>query len=315
MIITLKGANFGTNNIGTLSTWTVSRVLGDGATYSGAAYVNKNSALNATVTIAEGYELGAAGVTVTMGGVVQVYTIVDNVITINISSVTGNVVIKVPTKNIVTGGESSGDDANDPNVVFSFDFTKSTLADYADDGIFTVPEGSTIDAITYDATYGMNLNNNLPNGLNLVNPIDASRAWTLEFTSTFATPTDLVGNRRAFLTGSTAVSGSTMTPFIVVNGGTLPTMGFQISNGSHKYAGAGKLSYETEVSYVFVHDGAGNVSVTANGTSLGTVTIDYTDAQFEVLLGAASGKSTAYIWKDVEAGKKSYLKKIKFYYN
>ena len=100
MIITLKGANFANSNIGTLSTWTISRVLGDGATYEGVTYVDKNAAFNATVTIADGYEIGAAGVTVTMGGVGQngVVTVNGNVITIAIASVTGNVVIKVPTK-------------------------------------------------------------------------------------------------------------------------------------------------------------------------------------------------------------------------
>ena len=108
MIITLKGANFANSNIGTLSTWTISRVLGDGATYEGVTYVDKNAAFNATVTIAEGYEVGAAGVTVTMGGVGQVYTIDGNVITISIASVTGNVVIKVPTKNTTTGEEDGG---------------------------------------------------------------------------------------------------------------------------------------------------------------------------------------------------------------
>jgi hypothetical protein len=110
MIITLKGANFADSNIGTLSTWTISRVLGDGATYDGAFYVDKNAALNATVTIAEGYELNGS-VTVTMGGEGQAFTHVGNVITISIASVTGNVSIKVPTKKVgTTGGEDGGID-------------------------------------------------------------------------------------------------------------------------------------------------------------------------------------------------------------
>ena len=110
MIITLTGADFSNSNIGTLSTWRISTVLGEGATYSGATYVDKNAAFNATVTIAEGYEIGAAGVTVTMGGVTQngVVTVNGNVITIAIASVTGNVVIKVPTKNTATGEEGDG---------------------------------------------------------------------------------------------------------------------------------------------------------------------------------------------------------------
>lgn len=111
MIITLVGADFSENNIGTLSTWIISRVLGDGANYDGPTFVDKGAALNATVTIAEGYEIGAAGITVTMGGTAldeSCYSVVDNVITFTIASVTGSVVIKVPTLNTNTGEEDGG---------------------------------------------------------------------------------------------------------------------------------------------------------------------------------------------------------------
>lgn len=100
MIITLKGANFSTNKIGTLSTWRISTILGNGATYSGVTSVDKDpvTGFNATVTIDEGYTVGTAGVTVTMGGeAIEAYSQSGNVITISIASVTGNVVIKVPT--------------------------------------------------------------------------------------------------------------------------------------------------------------------------------------------------------------------------
>lgn len=111
MIITLKGADFSSINIGSLSSWTVSRVLGTGAAYSGVSSVDKGASFSATVTIAEGYELGSAGVTVTMGGVTQssAYSISGNTITINIGSVTGNVVIRVSTKNTSSGEEDSGE--------------------------------------------------------------------------------------------------------------------------------------------------------------------------------------------------------------
>jgi len=110
MIITLTGANFSTSNIGTLSSWSISTVLGSGATYSGNRVVDKDAALNATVTIAEGYELGAAGVTVTMGGsaVTSGVTVNGNTIIISIAKVTGTVVIKVPTKNTATGEDDNG---------------------------------------------------------------------------------------------------------------------------------------------------------------------------------------------------------------
>ena len=109
MIITLKNADFSASNIGTLSTWRITRSLGSGATYEGVTSVDKGAAFTATVTIAEGYEIGSAGVTVTMGGIGQAYTINGNVITISIVAVTGNVVIKVPTVNISTGEEEEPD--------------------------------------------------------------------------------------------------------------------------------------------------------------------------------------------------------------
>lgn len=111
MIITLINADFSKSNIGTLSSWRISRSLGTGATYEGATSVDKGAAFNATITIAEGYELGSAGVTVTMGGIElsDACSISGNVITITIASVTGNVLIKVPTVNVNTGEEEEPD--------------------------------------------------------------------------------------------------------------------------------------------------------------------------------------------------------------
>ena len=113
MIIILKNADFSLSNIGTLSTWRISRSLGAGATYDGPTSVDKDAAFSATVTIAEGYEIGTTGVTVTMGGISQAYTMIDNVITISIAAVTGNVVIKVPTINIATGEEEEPENPDD----------------------------------------------------------------------------------------------------------------------------------------------------------------------------------------------------------
>lgn len=125
MIITLKGADFSASNIGTLSTWRITRSLGTGATYDGVTSVDKGASFTATVTIAEGYELGAAGVTVTMGGTaISAATVNGNVISITIAEVTGNVVIKVPTVNTNTGEE---DDPDTPEVLldtYTLDVTK-----------------------------------------------------------------------------------------------------------------------------------------------------------------------------------------------
>ena len=111
MIITIKGADFSAKNIGTLSTWTIFTSLGSGATYSGNRAVDKGSGLSATITIADGYELGSAGVSVVMGTTdvtSSAATVNGNTITISIATVTGNVTIKVPTLNTSTGEEDGG---------------------------------------------------------------------------------------------------------------------------------------------------------------------------------------------------------------
>jgi hypothetical protein len=117
MIITLKGADFSASNIGTLSSWRISRSLGAGATYNGPTSVDKDAAFSATITLAEGYEIGTAGVTITMGGTALsgAHSIAGNVITITIASVTGNVLIKVPTVNTATGEEEEPEIPDEPS--------------------------------------------------------------------------------------------------------------------------------------------------------------------------------------------------------
>lgn len=102
MIIYLKGADFSAKNIGTLSTWMISKSLGSGTIYSGPSFVNRDpvSRLDATVTIEEGYGLNGAPV-VKMGGVIiDAATVDGNKIIIAIAAVTGPVVITVATKAI-----------------------------------------------------------------------------------------------------------------------------------------------------------------------------------------------------------------------
>lgn len=205
---------------------------------------------------------------------------------------------------------SGGDTEEEPSgeVVFDFDFTTNNLDDYALDSVFTIPSNSTTSTITYNQTYGMSLNNNLPNGLNLVEPIDASKAWTLEFTAFFVTPTVLAGNRRAFL------GGDNLYPFVFINGTTFENMGFQISNGTHATVGYGKLVYDKECDYKIVYNGNGKVTAYADGVEIGTGSVNFDGQQFTVMLGNVTGKSSAYVWQNVES-KPSYLHKMKFYYN
>lgn len=196
----------------------------------------------------------------------------------------------------------------EPEAVFNFDFATNNIDDYALSDIFTIPSGTDTSTIEYDSTYGMTLAGQLKNGLNLVNPIDAGKAWTLEFTALFVTPTVLAGNRRAFL------GGADLYPFVFINGTTYNQMGFQISNGNHATV-YGKMKYDVEATYRIEHDGNSGVTVYVDDVQVGKVTVNFAGMFFTVILGNVPGKSSAYVWDNVETGKKSYLHKMKFYYN
>lgn len=103
MIIRIIGADFSSANIGTLNTYVVSKSIGRGASYEIPGFVDKNSSVNWVITLNEGYTFGTYSVT--MGGEVITPTVVDNVMTISIAEVTGNVRIVVATVNENTGEE------------------------------------------------------------------------------------------------------------------------------------------------------------------------------------------------------------------
>lgn len=103
MIITIKGADFSSANIGTLSTYIISKSIGSGASFDIPNFVDKNSSVNWVITLNEGYTFGTYSVT--MGSEVITPTVVDNVMTISIAEVTGNVRIVVATVNENTGEE------------------------------------------------------------------------------------------------------------------------------------------------------------------------------------------------------------------
>ena len=114
MIITLKGADFSTNKIGTLSNWTVTPVIDSGTTYSGTRSIEKtNPVFSATLTLVDGYAY-SDGITVTMsgGGTVSQSTS-GNVTTLSCSNVTGNITIKALTYNTSTGESGGGSTGGD----------------------------------------------------------------------------------------------------------------------------------------------------------------------------------------------------------
>ena len=112
MIITIKGADFSSANIGTLSTYIISKSIGSGAAFDIPNFVDKNSSVNWTITLDEGYTFGTYSVT--MGGVEVTPTVVDNVMTISIAEVTGNVRIVVATVNENTGEEDEPETPVEP---------------------------------------------------------------------------------------------------------------------------------------------------------------------------------------------------------
>lgn len=104
MIITLKGANFSASNIGTLSTYSI-RFNSNGITNANTSVDREtNTGYTATITFKENYELNGT-ITVTMGGVDITSTAVSG-LNINITKVTGNVVITVPAKSTVVEPET-----------------------------------------------------------------------------------------------------------------------------------------------------------------------------------------------------------------
>lgn len=99
MIITLVKADFSANNIGTLSSFNILTNLGNGCTYNGPLYVTKNGSLNTSITVSSAYTFDISQCTITMAGVnvTNAFTVNENTISINISNVTGHVLITVPT--------------------------------------------------------------------------------------------------------------------------------------------------------------------------------------------------------------------------
>jgi hypothetical protein len=103
MILTIKNADFSAANIGTLSSYIVSKTIGAGAAFDIPSTVDKNSSVNWVITLDEGYTFGTYAVT--MNGEDIIPTVVDNVMTISIAEVTGNVRIVVATVNENVGEE------------------------------------------------------------------------------------------------------------------------------------------------------------------------------------------------------------------
>ena len=103
MILRILGADFSSANIGTLSTYVISKSIGAGISHNIPNFVDKNSSVTWTLTVAEGYLLGSYSII--MNGETITPVINENTMTITIPSVTGNVRIVITSINENTGEE------------------------------------------------------------------------------------------------------------------------------------------------------------------------------------------------------------------
>lgn len=97
MIITLTGADFSQNNIGTLNSWRIVRALQGASTTNNTTAVAKGAQYKATFIINDGYEYASSSIT--MGGQPIEANITWNgektQAEVNIPQVTGNVYISI----------------------------------------------------------------------------------------------------------------------------------------------------------------------------------------------------------------------------
>ena len=186
MIITLKGADFSKNNIGTLDTWTIS-VSGTGVTYTGDTSVDResNTGFSKTITLNTDYELNGS-VSVTMGGndITADVTIAQEgkVITVSYNQkVTGAIVINVPTKNTATGEEEEPEIPDTPDTVDAIEFTFDSATE---NGVNLAPAGTLSNGVlTISAAHPIDYT-----GITFANDKD----WTFECIALPSTATGLI---------------------------------------------------------------------------------------------------------------------------
>lgn len=124
------------------------------------------------------------------------------------------------------------------------DFTQKTIQDYVDEGVLTVGD-STISSLSYDDNGLVCNDSDLTYGLKLVNPIDATKNWTVECTMTIAVYGD---------------SGTTKTEAIYKNNAILSTIAEHEAHSNrclapcvlnNGYAGSVRLCEDNSTSVAF----------------------------------------------------------------
>lgn len=105
MIITIKGADFSSANIGTLNTVSIKKVISKGVSHEIPNFVTKGSSVTWTLTLEEDYKFDTYSVT--MGSTTITPVVNDNIMTITIPQVINGVTITITTINESTGGAES----------------------------------------------------------------------------------------------------------------------------------------------------------------------------------------------------------------
>ena len=142
MIITIKGANYATANLGTVSEVSIRKVINYGLTHNIPNYTTKGTSVNWVISAGTDYAFSTYSIS--MNGETINPTITESTMTISISNVTGPISVVV---NAVFIGEGREPAKVDPAVAYDFsqsrwkknyhNMTNGTLGGTANDGQYT----------------------------------------------------------------------------------------------------------------------------------------------------------------------------------
>lgn len=166
MIIVLKHADFSSSNIGLLKGWKINYNLGKGVTFSGPRHVEENASFTATIQINDNrYIFNTSNIVITMGSqtITSLASISNNKITINISQVTANINIMVPTLL-----DTSSLDADVNRFISTTGIVDATLANKLNDMVYSLKNKGLWSKI--DALYPMVGDNFTQMSYNLKDP-------------------------------------------------------------------------------------------------------------------------------------------------
>ena len=223
--------------------------------------------------------------------------------------------------------------------LFDFDFTTSTIEDYVNSGVITLPSGSDTTYITYSSkglsTSSTTLPAALQKGVKLSNAFElSSQSWTFEITMTMDTydsdsmgpsVTEALYPNLAFFSSAEhgtledgkAHGSNCLSPAIYINGGKFsgrfPDQGGVTTGSSTKLFNADSIEH----TYKWVYDKSTNTNtIFVDGVQQWTAAWTRTDYEFggsmQYLLGVHDGYSSG---KNFCIKKGMHIKNMKMYTN